>query len=480
MKAWKQFSCGIIAIVAYGFCAAPLQAQGESDDKPKPAARVLLPLPDLSGDEQDDDQGNQTMQPDHGPITGVQSATLGTSELRHSYWVPGVQYGNTVQSNAYSTTGSQNPAWTTTNYASGSLSLLEAWGHSQFGMNYSGGGFFSNDPGQGNGQYHQLSSAFEIDQRRSQILVIEQFSYLPQSAFGFGGNTGLAVPGITGALAVPLPSLQPQFVPGQSIFSAFGPRYSSTSAAQLTYLVTHRSSINVAVVYGLLRFIDSGNINNDTEILNVGYNYALTRRDSVGVLYRFTAFHYPGNPQAMGDQVAQFIYARRITGRLALDLGVGPEITSFRLPVNGIKQTISSGGAASLSYAFSKSFARLTFSHGVGSGSGIFTGSSTNELMATWGRPLSRAWVASLNVGYARDSSIVALQGLSSPSSSSWLAGAGLNRPLGRAATLAIGYQAQIQVSNGLLCGPSGCNTTQVTHQIQTSLQWHAPAQVLR
>jgi hypothetical protein len=30
------------------------------------------------------------------------------------------------------------------------------------------------------------------------------------------------------------------------------------------------------------------------------------------------------------------------------------------------------------------------------------------------------------------------------------------------------------------VCDASGCQTTQVTHQIQMSLQWNAPPQVLR
>ena len=216
MKAWRQFAWGIIAILGCSTCSAALWAQEQGDDKPKPAARVLLPLPDLNGDQQDDDQGSQTMQPDHGPVSGVQAGTLGTSEIRHSYWVTGLQYGNTAQTNSVNT--SQTSGWTTTNYASGNVSLLEAWGHAQLGANYSGGGFFSSDSGQGNGQFHQLSSAFELDERRWQMLVIEQYSYLPQTAFGFGGTTGLAVPGITGALTAPLPGLQQTFVPGQSAF----------------------------------------------------------------------------------------------------------------------------------------------------------------------------------------------------------------------------------------------------------------------
>src|ERR1700757_3491665 len=323
MKLWKPLAFGVVAASLFGLSASPLWGQEGNEEKPKPAARVLLPLPDLNGDQRDSDQGDQTLRPDHGPVGGVQAGTLGTSEIRHSYWVTGVQYGNSTQTNTVSTTTSSG-GWSTTNYASGNLSLLEAWGHSLLGANYTGGGSFSNDADPT--QYHQLSSAWELDGRRWQGLIVEQFSYLPQSSFGFGGTTGLAIPGISGALAAPLPGLQQIFVPGQAVLSAGGPRYSSSSAAQLTYGVSRRGAFTAAVVYGLLRFSNSGNVSNDTEILNAAYNYAVTRKNSVGVIYRFTAFHFPGNPQALGDQLFEFMYARRVTGRLSLNLAGGPDV----------------------------------------------------------------------------------------------------------------------------------------------------------
>lgn len=481
MKAWKQFAGGILGIVVYGFGATALRAQEQNDEKPKPAARVLLPLPDLNGNQQDDNENNQTMQPDRGPVVGVQSPTLGTSELRHSYWVPGIQYSNMAQSNNFNSTGStQNPGWTTTNYASGNLSLLEAWNHALFGANYSGGGFFSTDANQGNGQYHQLSSAFQLDERRWQLLVMEQLAYLPQSAFGFGGTTGLSMPGISGALSVALPGLQEVFAPGQTVYAATGPRHNNDSAAQLTYSVTRRSSFTFAAVYGLLRFSLPGNTNSDMEIANVGYNYALTRKDSVGVIYRFTALHFPGNPQALGIQVAQVMYGRRVTGKLALNLAGGPEIIDFRVPVNGIKRTISGSGNASLVYASRIGRLQLDYSHGVGSGGGVFGGSNSDLLIGSLNRPLGRAWSSTLSFGYARDRQLVTIQSLSSPTYDSWRAAAGVTRPLGAGTTLSIGYQAQIQASTGILCAPTGCQTVQTTHQIQMSFQWQAPAQVLR
>ena len=91
MRAWTKIVrivVGIITIAVVVLCGAPLRAQQEGEEKPKPAARVMLPLPDLNGNQQDDNENNQTMQPDRGPVAGVQSPTLGTSALRHSYWVP--------------------------------------------------------------------------------------------------------------------------------------------------------------------------------------------------------------------------------------------------------------------------------------------------------------------------------------------------------------------------------------------------------
>ncbi|HEY6389199.1 MAG TPA: hypothetical protein VIX91_26255, partial [Candidatus Acidoferrum sp.] len=395
MKDLGKFVRGTIWVTAACICASPLLAQQEGQEKPKPAAREYPPLLDTSDNQQDADQGTQTIQPDNQPLSGVENPTLGTPEMRHSYWLPGIEYSNSGRSKSLSPLS--NSGWNTTSFVSGDVSLLEAWSHSLLSANYSGGGFFSTDPIQGNGQFHQLSAAYAIDQRRWQLLFVDQFSYLPQSTFGFGGASGLAFPGIMGTLAVPLPGLQNTFVPSQTILTTNGPRYSNASAVQFTYVVTPRSSITLAGVYGTLHFVDSGNVNSDTEILNVGYNYALTRKDTVGIAYRFTAFHYPGEPQALGDHVGQFVYGRKITGRLALKLAGGPEVTTFRVAIGGSTQKIAASGNAALTYALARSSIALTYAHGVSGGSGVFTGSNTDQANATWTRQLTRVWNGTVN-----------------------------------------------------------------------------------
>ena len=478
MKEWKTLVFGIVWAAAACLCASPLVAQQEGGEKPKPAAREHPLFLDTRDDQQDTDQETQIIQPDSLPVSGVQNPTLGTPEMRHSYWVPGIRYSNTARSNSWNP--AVNTGWNTTSYVSGDVSLLEAWSHSLLSANYSGGGFSSTDQVQGSGQYHQLAAAYEIDQRRWQVLFVDQFSYLPQSAFGFGGTSGLAFPGIMGSLAVPLPGLQNAYVPGQSILTTVGPRYSNASAAQLTYEVSERGSVTVAGVHGLLRFINSGNINSDTEILNAGYNYAITRKDTIGLVYRFSAYHYPGDPKALGDHVAQFVYARKITGRLALQLAGGPEVTTFRVPINSSTQRISGSGAGSLNYAFRRTSVTLNYSHGVSNGSGVFSGASTDQLNATWSRQLTRVWNGNMNFGYAKNRQLLAVSGFTSPNYDTWIAGAGLSRPLGRTASFSLGYEAQIQGANVAVCNTSNCGTNYTAHQIFLSFQWHARPLVLR
>jgi hypothetical protein len=478
MKDWQKFALGIVWVTAACLCPSPLLAQQEGGEKPKPAARQYPPLLDTSDNQQDSDQGTQAMQPDNKPLSGVQDPTLGTPEMRHSYWVPGIEYSNTARSNSLNPAA--NSGWTTTSFVTGNVSLLEAWSHSLLSVNYSGGGYFSTDPIQGDGQNHQLAAAYEIDQRRWQMLFVDQFSYLPQSSFGFGGTSGLAVPGIMGTLAVPLPGLQSTYVPSQTILTTNGPRYSNASAVQLTYALSPRGSITLAGVYGILRFVDSGNVNNDSEILNAGYNYAITRKDTVGLGYIFSAYRYPGAPQAIGDHVAQFLYGRKITGKLALRLAGGPEVTTFRVAIGGSSQRIAGSGNVALTYAFVRSSVALSYSHGVSGGSGVFTGSIIDQTNATWSRQLTRVWNGSINFGYAKNRQVLSLNAVTSPSYDTWLAGAGLSRPLGRTANFSLAYQAQIQNSNVAICSNPTCGKNYTVNQIFVTFQWHTRPLVLR
>jgi hypothetical protein len=466
-----------IAMVWMGLTlsAIPSVAQ-EEEPKPKPAARVSSPPIDAG--EEGNQQPQETLQADQRPLTGVQTPTLGTPELRHSYWVPGIQYGNTIQNQALNLPTPSG--WYSNNYVAGNLSLLEAWSHSKLSLNYSGGGVFSTDSTIGNGYFHELSAMQEFTSSRWQLQFLDQFSYLPESQFGFGGVANLNIPGISGSLGPPLPGLQSNYVPNQSIFTSVGSRYSNAGAVQLVYALSSRGSVTFSGSYGMLRFNEAGSIDTDDEIGSIGYSYAVTKNDTIGLVYRFSAFHYSGNPQAIGDQSFNVAYGRKITAKLALQLYGGPNVTNFRVPIGGKTNRISGGGGGTLNYGFKRGTLSLTYDHSVTGGSGIFLGSRSDLLQTGLIHQLGRVWSGNMQFGFARNRSLINVAPLGTQDYSAWFAGAGLSRSLGHNASFTLGYTARIQTTNLPVLAAGTSDTSYLQHLISLNFQWHTRPLVLR
>jgi len=456
------------------FCSVGVYAQDQPEDnsKPKPAGHAIIFDTNQNPDTNVDPDA---IKADTSPLTGVQNAGVGTPELRHSYWVPGVQIADTLQESGGN--------WSDTVFLAGNVSLLEAWSHSHMVLNYSGGGYFAPTNIGNNGTYHELGFSQSFDWQRWQLQFFDQFSYLPTSSFGFGGLSNIGLPGIGGSLSPGVPSIGNGFVPDQGVFLSTGPRFSNSFATQATFTVSPRGSITVVGSYGFLRFVDPGNIDSDDEIGSVGYNYVLSKKDTLGVLYRFTAYHFAGFPQAIGDHVFNLAYGRKITGRLGLSLFAGPEITTFRIPVGNSRQRTGVSVGASLAYAFSNGSATLAYSHGTNGGGGVLVGGSGDQLNLSVTRQVTRQWTARGNLGYSRISSftpvIVTPKNLGVPGYNTFYVGAGLERPLGRNAYLAFGYTAYIQNINSAVC-PTCSAGTSVEHQLAVGFQWHTRPLVLR
>jgi hypothetical protein len=409
---------------------------------------------------------------DSSPLTGVQIATLGVQDQRHSYFVPGFQYGNFVRSSTLE--APQVGDWNSTSFLAGNVSLLQQWSHSQLALNYTGGGTFSTDSIQGNSYYQQMEVQQTFDTRHFKFSLIDQFDYLPQANFGFGASSPLAIAGIGGPLGPSLPALQSNYQPTQSIFTTLGSRYSNSGTAQIAYYLSARSQVTVSGSYGILRFIDPGNIESNDTILSLGYDYQVSRRDTLGLLYRYTDFRYLENPQAIEDQVAQVAYGHKITGRASIQLFVGPEITNFRIPLNGETQHISVAGGGNFTYAISHTNVNLIYNHSVSGGSGAFTGATTDTITGGLNRRINRMYDGNISFGYARNRSLQnqSVVSLGQPIVNSWFAGAGVDRPFGRTATASLAYTAFIE-SSTQGCQVGSC-TSYLQHEISLSFQWHA------
>jgi hypothetical protein len=449
----------------------------QSSEPPKPPAKTYGPLG--VDNQQEQNQSPDTYQPDTRPITGFQQTTVGTPPERHSYWVPGVSYNNVIQSNG--SLGGGQDSWSSTSYLNGNVSLLENWSRSQLQVNYSGGGYFSTDDAIGNGWFQQLGATQTFNWNRLQLVLLDEFGYLPQSQFGFGAGTGLSTPGVGGTLGGGLTGVGSGFTPGQTIFSAVGPRYFNTAGVQATYQVTARSSVTMGGLYSLLRFTDPGNIESDQYVGNVGYNYQITRNNTIGLQYRYSAFHYLNNPQAIGDQTFQVVFGRKITGRLALTLSGGPEITNYRVaePPATKTQYVAGSGGATFSYLVPKGSIGASYFHGITAGSGVFLGATTDQVSGSAARSVSRVWRGEVHGGYARNRNAGTAQGASNTSYDSFFGGVSAARPLGRNATFNVGYTAYVQKTE--LSGCTGsCSSSFTTNQISVGVSWHTRPFVLR
>jgi hypothetical protein len=453
-----------VPVLASGLC---LLAQDQPDEsKPQPAAKSL---PGISAPDNQDDTNGTPWTADTGPLTGMQTPTLGHPELKHSYWVPGVIYGLTVDKGP---SGGSSNGWYANNYFGGNVSLLEEKSRSELALNFTAGGFVSSGGGQNNGWFSQLALAETYNWQRLQLQVFDQFAYLPETQSGFGGGTGLSIPGIGGSLGPPVTGIGGSVTP-QSIFATSGPRYNNSVVVQATYQLSRRGSITLGGSDGILRFTQSGNIDSDTYFANLGYNYQLTKEDTIGLQYRFMSIHYIGINQAFGDHTFSVVYGRKITKRLALQIFGGPEITTYRVPVQNQTQRITGSASASLTYGLHNGNISMSYLHGLSSGGGILVGSNTDNFNLAYGRSITRLWSGHADFGYVRNSPIAAQAGIITAPYNDWLLEAGAGRPIGRNAAIDFAYTARIETTNPNGCTGSGCYTGFTGHMITVSIQWH-------
>jgi hypothetical protein len=447
--------------------------------KPKPAAQGMPGVIDPDDRATTDNDPFALSQPDSRPLTGVQSLSLGSPEVGHSYLVPGIQFLDTARSISLNEATGSN--WSSTTFLAGSLSLYRLTSHSELSANYLGGGFFSSDGAQGNGFLHELGLTQSFKWRRWHLSLIDEFSYLPESSFGFGLGTGISTPGIGGGLAPALPSLQNSYQPNQSILTSNGARYSNSFATEVVYEF-RRSSINVAGTYAILRFVEPGNIESDADILTVGYNYQISSQNSMGVLYRLTEYHFLGSPQGLADHAAHIAFGRKITGRLALQLFAGPELALFRQPIDNETQSLRPSGGVTLTYRVTKGDVLLSYNHGVSNGGGVLIGADTDQLRLELDREISRRWQASFFFGFARNRGLGSFVSVnqSNQNFNSYVAGGALSHPLGHDAALSLAYSARIQNSTQSVCAAGNCATSFTQHQLSFGMSWHARPLVLR
>jgi hypothetical protein len=390
------------------------------------------------------------------PLSGLDELRFEPGFGARSYLLPKAQVSEGVDTNAGGNAGSNTTVRNVTR-GLGSLTLQKLWKIHPLDLDYVGG--VAHYYGV-NGKTYQIHSMAAIQRflwRTGQLALRDSFSYLPEGSFSFssfggtggfsgGGGLGGLGGGVTSGGGIAGGGGGGVFNSGQ--FGSLGnqPRITNSSIVDITQAFSPRSSVVLSGGYGLTDFVNSprGYINSQQITGQAGYNYQLSRYDQVAFAYAFQEFHFPrAGSGSLNANVWQVLYGHRISGKLDLSVGGGPQwihtyssiqFLIFSIPVNRVFW--SGVGHASLMYQMSaRTSTTLTYSRYMNPGSGFFAGANTDAIRYALTHALTQRWNVTVDTGYSRNSRL-----LSTPITIAnhagtygyWYAGGALRRQLGR------------------------------------------------
>ncbi len=367
---------------------------------------------------------------------------------------------------------------------SGTASLLKFRSRSATTIDYLGGAnLYYGNVGEFGADKQQLQQLVHVDQRfwwrKGQLILEDSFGNISSGTFGsssFGGaalyNLIFAAPGA----GVPSAPGVSDFFGADQFDDVQQPRIENTSGAELAEALTPRSSITAVGAFSIAdypanpgNFVDSGEVS-----AQVGYNYQLSRKDELAIVYGYQSFRFPqgaaGNIRA---NVAQLVFGRTVSRRMHVLLAAGPELTS--LDAGNTRQTNISA-AAGFHYQMRRVGFDLSYSRLVTSGSGLFAGANSNVGQFSLGRQMSRAWTADLNAGYVKLSAIEPSTEVPPGSAYQyWFAGAAIERRMARYIRLFAGYQFNSEKLPSTFCDVSGsCNGFTRQNTVSVGINWNA------
>jgi hypothetical protein len=447
------------------------QQQGQQPAAPIPAIRSPLAGAADNGDTND----AQELAPDTRSLTGAEDLSLGTMAPTHSYWQPHLSVAATLDSNPSYSTGSSD--WTTWTSLLGGVDIHHISGVSNMFVSYTGGGMFSNSGAAENGIIQQLGFTDKFTFRRSTFSVFEQLGYLPESSFGFAGAAGAGLPG-SGSLG-----LGNGFTPGQSILTPRGQNLTSSTAIEYDNKLTPRSSLTFVGGYSLLHYFENDLANYGGVNFQAGYNYQLTRKDTIAVSYLFNGIRYNNLNQSINANTIQGSYGRRVTGRLAFQIAAGPQFVSSTSPITSATSTTGSGTSSvsalywslnsSLTYQLHRASLAASYNHGVTGGSGLLAGAETDIVSGSVTKQITRTFNLSWNSGYSRNKGFALGTTATSQTYGYWFTGVNVSHPFGRSLDAFMNYQLQYQNTDDNTCVGTGCTTSVIRNQIAFGVNLH-------
>jgi hypothetical protein len=429
------------------------------------------------------------------PLSGLDTPSLEPHAAPLSYLQPGATFSESADSNAGNAVGGSG--FTSVSRGLGSVTLKRLWSNYDLALDYIGGVGYYSLRGQGLKSLQQMDLDQKITWKRGQLSVRDSFSYLPEGNFGgaYGsmGSQGIASLGST-AFGM--------FSNGASLGTlGLAPRIVNVSIADISENLTPKSSITAAGGYGFTHFYGNNFatggpfIGSSQTSAQGGYNRLLSSHTQIALVYGYQAFDFTVQGTAFHSNIIQGMYGHRISGRMDLVLGAGPQFT--RINEFGLFHTTKIGVAAQarLRYKFTKTSMDLQYQRFETSGSGLFLGAQSDIVRLSAERPLSRVWGSFLDIGYAHNDRLQNLsqpqlntcvtQGQPNPNNlppcpgvdantySSGFAGAGVHRAFGREFHGFVSYQFNELAFDHSYCGGlTACSRISNRNVVTFGLDW--------
>jgi hypothetical protein len=408
------------------------------------------------------------------PLAGAENLTLGLPASGHSFLLPSFGVASQAQIHPYGYGQPNTSGVIESTYLTGRLAMSRSSKRSSLGLDYLIGGSFSTDPNQGNSGLHSLHFSDMSYWGRWSIMFGDQLSYTAQSPFGFGGlgsssNLGVGLGNITGSNS----SFRDTFLPGQSILINGSTQVSNAAIGEVDYALSHRASLTFAGSYGLLDFLNNGFQNSSNATFQGGYNYQLDRKNSIAVIYRFNDTMFSGLSQRIEDHSVLLSYARRIVGRLSLQIGAGPDVVIYKSPLASSSTVGNWTGFSSLRYQYRYLGTGISYSHSVTGGSGLLTGAQTDLFSGNLNQAFNRDWEMSIFAGYSRNHALrQTMPSASNISPQAWYATALVKRHFVRYGSLFFAYSASGQSSLASICTLPACRVNSLTSTVSIGYNW--------
>ena len=448
------------------------------------------------------------------PLSGLDLPSLQEHAAPLSYLQPGATFSESANTNIGNTLGGNT--YGSISRGLGTLELKRLWSHYDLALDYMGGVSYYNEGGVGWRQLQNLAVDQKIQWKRGQLSLRDSFAYLPEGNFGasYGSLGSVGIAGIGGGA---LGSFY-----GANTFGALGltPRIVNVSLAELSENLNPKSAVTATGAYAFTHFygddVSGASFIGSSQVsAQGGYNRILTPHTQVAAVYGYQGFDFSIAGTAFHSHVVQGMYGHRISGRMDLLLGAGPQLTLIDTqsqvcsdptipppdcqffgdtlqPVTIRNRQLGVAAQARLRYRVSKNSFNLGYERFVTSGGGLFTGAQTDMIRFGVEHPLSRVWNLSMDLGYSHNNRLqpltpqqiqACMTGAQNSQNAcpandastynSGFAGAALHRYFGRQWHGFVSYQFnELAFDNSFCASNTPCNRISNRQVVTVGLDW--------